>query len=268
MASQGASADPAAATAEATADAAASPPAIVEMQGIGKTYRGDGNDDGAEARTDVNALLGVDLTIETGEYVAIVGPSGSGKSTLMNLLGCLDVPDAGTYRLAGTDVAHLRDDELARIRNRFVGFVFQQWNLLARTSALSNVQLPLAYRGDRGRAAAARVALESVGLGGRLGHRPNQLSGGEQQRVAIARALVTEPALLLADEPTGNLDSATGLEILGLFDRLHDAGRTIVVVTHDPSVAARASRRVRLRDGRIEDDDGRRARPEIPDADR
>jgi putative ABC transport system ATP-binding protein len=225
-----------------------------EGTGAGGDHRGGGLDPG-EVRTDVRALDGIDLLIRPGEYVAIVGPSGSGKSTLMNLLGCLDVPDSGIYRLAGTDVSGLTDDDLARIRNRFVGFVFQQWNLLARTSALANVMLPLTYRGESQRATLARGALESVGLAGRLGHRPNQLSGGEQQRVAIARALVTEPALLLADEPTGNLDSATGAEILGLFDRLHAAGRTIVVVTHDAAVAARASRRVRLRDGRIEHDD-------------
>ncbi|NJD29348.1 MAG: ABC transporter ATP-binding protein [Chloroflexi bacterium] len=222
------------------------------MRGIEKTY-------GAERAGEsvaVHALDGIDLTIHEGEYVAVLGPSGSGKSTLMNLLGCLDVADEGRYRLAGTDVAGLSDDALARIRNRFVGFVFQQWNLLARTTALANVTLPLAYRGDRDREAKARAALEAVGLGARIRHRPNQLSGGEQQRVAIARALVTEPALVLADEPTGNLDTATGEEILGLFDRLHAAGRTLVVVTHDASVAERANRRVRLRDGRIESDDG------------
>jgi putative ABC transport system ATP-binding protein len=225
---------------------------IVLMQGIHKTYRPDGA--GGEASA-VHALRGVDLVIESGELVAIVGPSGSGKSTLMNLLGCLDVPDLGTYRIAGRDVAGLSDDELAGIRNRFVGFIFQQWNLLPRTSALANVMLPLSYRGDHERRAKAEHALSAVGLAARAGHRPNQLSGGEQQRVAIARALVTEPALLLADEPTGNLDTATGREILGLFGELNRAGRTIVIVTHDPSVAAMAERRIRLRDGEIVEDE-------------
>jgi putative ABC transport system ATP-binding protein len=231
-------------------------PAIVEMRAIEKTYRTNGGavDDDSVA---VHALAGIDLVIREGEYVAILGPSGSGKSTLMNVLGCLDIADGGSYRLAGTDVSGLTDDALARIRNRFVGFVFQQWNLLPRTTALANVTLPLAYRGAPDREATARAALEAVGLGPRAHHRPNQLSGGEQQRVAIARALVTEPALLLADEPTGNLDTATGEEILALFDRLSAAGRTLVVVTHDSSVAERAGRRIRLRDGRIESDDGR-----------
>ncbi len=237
---------------------------IVEMRGIARTYRPAGIDEGRagstaavadEAPTVVAALRDVDLRIDRGEYVAIVGPSGSGKSTLMNLLGCLDVADGGTYRLAGTDVAGMTDDQLARIRNRFVGFVFQQWNLLSRTSALSNVALPLAYRGDRERSTKARAALESVGLGHRAGHRPSQLSGGEQQRVAIARALVTEPALLLADEPTGNLDSATGREILALFRRIHEEGRTVVIVTHDQSLAAQADRRIHLADGRIVGDE-------------
>lgn len=243
---------------------------IVDMHGIERIYRPSGSSGAPtasdESTTVVPALRDVDLRIDAGEYVAIIGPSGSGKSTLMNIIGCLDVADAGTYRLAGTDVAGLGDDQLARIRNRFVGFVFQQWNLLARTSALANVMLPLAYRGDPARADRARQALTAVGLAHRADHRPSQLSGGEQQRVAIARALVTEPALLLADEPTGNLDSATGREILGLFRQLHDAGRTVVLVTHDPTVAAEAGRRIRLADGRVVADErtGPRDRVEPP----
>ncbi len=230
---------------------------IVAMIGIEKTYRPDGGGEVDEAATAVHALRGIDLRIEPGEFVAIVGASGSGKSTLMNLIGCLDTADGGTYGLAGEDVGGLRDDALAGIRNRFVGFVFQQWNLLPRTSALGNVALPLAYRGDRGRRERALAALDAVGLRERSGHRPNQLSGGEQQRVAIARALVTEPALLLADEPTGSLDTVTGAEILGIFERLNAEGLTVVLVTHDPAVASRARRIVRLRDGRIEEDSGR-----------
>lgn len=232
--------------------------AIVEMRGITKTYRlgsstGKGGQPApADDARAVRALRGIDLSISRGDYVAILGASGSGKSTLLNLLGCLDVPDGGTYLLDGTDVSGLQDDELAAIRNRHVGFVFQQWNLLGRTSALGNVMLPLTYRGDPDRREKAVAALRAVGLEARAGHRPNELSGGEQQRVAIARALVTEPVLLLADEPTGNLDSETGEEILALFDALHASGRTIVVVTHDLSVAARADRQVRIRDGRVQ----------------
>ena len=227
------------------------PPALVLMEGIVKTY---GQRTASAAGLAVHALAGIDLRIEPGEYVAIVGASGSGKSTLMNILGCLDVADHGRYLLAGHDVSGLGDDALARVRNRLVGFIFQSWNLLARTTAVDNVALPLAYRGAPRRRAAALAALASVGLGHRSRHLPNQLSGGEQQRVAIARALVTEPALLLADEPTGSLDSATGSDIMRLFGDLNASGRTVVVVTHDPSVAARARRQVSLRDGRIVSD--------------
>ncbi len=221
------------------------------MRGIVKRYGTADGSLGAAGSTAVFALRGVDLRIDQGEFVAIVGPSGSGKSTLMNILGCLDVPDQGEYVLAGVDVSRLGDDALANIRNRHVGFVFQQWNLLARTAAVDNVALPLAYRGDRTRHTKALAALKSVGLAARAGHRPNQLSGGEQQRVAIARALVTRPAILLADEPTGSLDSATGAGIMRLFGRLHESGRTVIVVTHDPKVADLAHRQVHLLDGRI-----------------
>ena len=231
------------------ADAAADRP-IVAMRGIVKRYGGDASGGDSEA-TAVYALRGIDLVIRRGEFVAIVGPSGSGKSTLMNILGCLDVPDRGRYILAGTDVSRQDDDDLAAVRNRYVGFVFQQSNLLARTSAVDNVALPLAYRGDGARRAKALAALKAVGLERRSGHRPNQLSGGEQQRVAIARALVTMPAILLADEPTGALDSTTGAGIMTLFARLHASGRTVIVVTHDPRVADLAPRQVHLLDGRI-----------------
>ena len=221
------------------------------MRGIVKRYGSADGSLGAGGATAVYALRGIDLRIGRGEYVAIVGPSGSGKSTLMNLIGCLDVADVGRYVLAGVDVSELRDDALAKVRNRYVGFVFQQWNLLARTSAADNVALPLAYRGDRNRRRKALAALKAVGLEARAGHHPNQLSGGEQQRVAIARALVTDPAILLADEPTGSLDSATGASIMRLFGRLHELGRTVIVVTHDPRVAALAQRQIHLLDGRI-----------------
>ena len=225
---------------------------LVAMHAIVKRYgSADGSAGGDAESTAVYALRGIDLTIRRGEFVAIVGPSGSGKSTLMNILGCLDVPDRGRYVLSGVDVSQLGDDALAKVRNRFVGFVFQQWNLLARTAAVDNVALPLAYRGDRDRQRKALAALKAVGLAARARHRPNQLSGGEQQRVAIARALVTSPAILLADEPTGSLDSTTGSGIMQLFARLHESGRTVIVVTHDPRVAALAHRQVHLLDGRI-----------------
>ncbi len=201
----------------------------------------------------VRALDGVSFTIERGEFVAIVGQSGSGKSTLMNLVGCLDTPSAGSYRLAGADVQGLSDDALADLRNREIGFIFQTFQLLPRASAVANVELPLVYRGlpRRERRARAEAALDAVGLANRKHHRPNELSGGQRQRVAIARALVGEPSLLLADEPTGNLDSTTGEEIIRLFDDLHGRGHTILLVTHEPRLAARCPRAIRLSDGRV-----------------
>jgi putative ABC transport system ATP-binding protein len=205
----------------------------------------------------IHALRGIDLTIERGEYVAIMGPSGSGKSTLMNLIGLLDTPDGGEYWLNGKLVSDMRDRELAHTRNKEVGFVFQTFNLLPRADALHNVETPLIYGGikrkERIRRAAA--ALERVGLADRMRHRPNEMSGGQRQRVAVARALVTEPSILLADEPTGNLDSTTSLEIMRLFDELHAAGHTIIVVTHEPEIAAHARRTIVLRDGTIERDE-------------
>ena len=201
----------------------------------------------------VPALDDVSLDVQPGEFVAIVGPSGSGKSTMMHILGCLDRPTAGAYELAGTPVADLDDDGLAQLRSRAIGFVFQSYNLLPRTSALDNVATPLLYQGvARGeRQDRARAALERLGLGDRVGHEPTELSGGQQQRVAVARALVTEPALILADEPTGNLDSRSGADVMDVFRELHAGGRTIVLITHDPVVAASASRQVHLLDGRI-----------------
>ncbi len=213
--------------------------------------------------TIVHALRGVDLVIRRGEYVAIMGPSGSGKSTLMNLIGCLDTPSSGQYWLSGQPVAQLGQDDLARIRNKTIGFVFQTFNLLARATALRNVELPLIYGGvpPAERRARAEEALQQVDLGTRMDHRPNQLSGGQRQRVSIARALVTKPALLLADEPTGNLDSKTSAEIMVLFDALHRAGNTIVVVTHERDIAEHAHRIVTIRDGQIASDELRK-RPE------
>jgi len=221
---------------------------IIETHDLWKTYQV-----GVE---EVHALRGVDLAIHRNEYVAIMGPSGSGKSTLMNLIGCLDTPTRGEYRLRGTLVSELSDDELARIRNQEIGFVFQTFNLLARATALHNVELPLIYRGTPAdeRTRRAKDALAAVDLADRMNHKPNELSGGQRQRVAIARALVNNPSLLLADEPTGNLDSKTGEEILNLFDELFGRGHTIILVTHDEKIARRARRVVRTLDGQIASD--------------
>jgi putative ABC transport system ATP-binding protein len=218
---------------------------IVSLDRVSRTYAMD--------RLEVHALQDVSLEVQQGEFVAIVGPSGSGKSTMMNIVGCLDRPSGGVYRLAGTPVASLDDDGLARLRSRTIGFVFQTYNLLPRTSALDNVATPLLYQGigRRERVARATAALERLGLGDRLDHEPSELSGGQQQRVAVARAIVTDPALVLADEPTGNLDSASGQDVLAVLRELHAAGRTIVLITHDTDVAASAGRQVHIRDGRI-----------------
>ena len=222
--------------------------ALIETRDLWKTYRmGD---------EEIHALRGVTIAIERGEYAAIMGPSGSGKSTLMNLIGCLDTASKGTYFLNGKEASTMNDNELARVRNEEIGFVFQTFNLLPRATALHNVELPLVYAGvsAKERDARARQALERVELGSRMHHRPNELSGGQRQRVAIARALVNNPSILLADEPTGNLDTKTGIEIMALFERLYEAGNTILLVTHEADVAAHAKRAIHIRDGQVEKD--------------
>ena len=222
--------------------------ALIETRDLWKTYQmGD---------EEIHALRGVSISIERGEYVAIMGPSGSGKSTLMNLIGCLDTPSKGTYLLNGKEVSQMNDNELARIRNEEIGFVFQTFNLLPRATALHNVELPLVYAGisKKARLEQAKAAIDKVELTHRMNHKPNELSGGQRQRVAIARALVNNPSILLADEPTGNLDSKTGVEIMGLFARLHQGGNTIIVVTHEADIAAYAHRVIAIRDGQVERD--------------
>jgi putative ABC transport system ATP-binding protein len=222
--------------------------ALIDTRDLWKTY--------VMGSEEIHALRGVSIQIERGEYVAIMGPSGSGKSTLMNLIGCLDTPSKGSYLLNGKQVGQMNDNELAQIRNEEIGFVFQTFNLLPRASALQNVELPLVYAGvaTRDRQARAKAALDKVELTTRMSHKPNELSGGQRQRVAIARALVNNPSILLADEPTGNLDSKTGAEIMALFARLHEAGNTIVLVTHEADIAAFARRAIHLRDGQVERD--------------
>jgi putative ABC transport system ATP-binding protein len=233
------------------------PGPVIDVRDVRKTYEiGD---------IAVHALRGVSLSVERGEYVAIMGHSGSGKSTLMNILGCLDAPTSGAYLLNGFDVREVDEDTLSDVRNRFIGFVFQSFNLIPRTRALANVELPLSYAGVQRtvRRDRALAALDAVGLGGRVNHVPSELSGGQQQRVAIARALVTDPALILADEPTGNLDTTSGEEVLGLFERLSHEGRTIVLITHEDEVAAHAERVIRLRDGAIIADERLRSKERV-----
>ncbi|MDQ4031845.1 MAG: ABC transporter ATP-binding protein [Actinomycetota bacterium] len=228
---------------------------MIELEDVTKVYR--------MGSVEVRALDGVDLAIDDGDLVAIMGPSGSGKTTLMNILGCLDIPTSGRYLLDGIDVSTLSDNRLAKIRSRKIGFVFQSFNLVPRTSAIRNVELPLVYAGVRDRRARARSVLEQVGLEERAKHMPNELSGGQQQRVAIARALINDPTMLLADEPTGNIDTASSVEILKLLAALNDAGRTVVIITHEEDIARFAKRVVRLRDGRIVSDQVQRNRSEV-----
>jgi putative ABC transport system ATP-binding protein len=229
--------------------AARSTTPVIELRNVRKSYKLGG--------VVVHALRGVTLNLQRGEYVAIMGPSGSGKSTLMHILGCLDSPSGGSYRLNGMDVGGVDDDDLSDLRNRYIGFVFQAFNLIPRTRAMANVERPLVYAGvpRAQRQQRALAALRSVGLGDRADHLPSELSGGQQQRVAVARALVTNPALILADEPTGNLDTHSTEEVLGMFDRLNHQGRTIVLITHEPEVAEHASRVIRVRDGQIISDE-------------
>jgi putative ABC transport system ATP-binding protein len=227
---------------------ALAPGALIRAEDLWRSY--------VMGEEEIHALRGMSFSIDRGEYVAVMGPSGSGKSTLMNIVGCLDTPSRGTYILRGKMVSQMNDDELAAVRNREIGFVFQTFNLLPRATALHNVELPLVYAGvaREERLGVARRALEMVDLGSRVSHRPNELSGGQRQRVAIARALVMQPSILLADEPTGNLDSQTGEEIMRLFERLHVEGNTIILVTHEADIAAHAHRTLRIRDGQIESD--------------
>lgn len=224
------------------------PDKIIEIKGLKREF--------AVGSEIVKALKGVDVSVMKNEYLAMMGPSGSGKSTLMNLLGCLDTPTAGAYNLNGTNVSSLKDDDLAEIRNKEIGFIFQTFNLLPRLTALENVSLPLVYAGynSEDRKIKAQDVLEKVGLGDRMDHRPNQLSGGQRQRVAVARALVNDPSIILADEPTGNLDSKTSLDIMRLFEEIHEMGNTLIVVTHEEEVASHAHRILRLRDGMVESD--------------